>query len=45
MIVTDCNDMSVSELESLNKAMNITYVINDGKIVDTKIEKQEEVNS
>lgn len=44
MIVTDLNKASINELESINRALDITYEINDGRIVDTKIEKNKEEN-
>ena len=42
MIITDLNLANINELESINRALDITYEINDGIIVDTKIEKNEE---
>ena len=42
MIVTDLNKASINELESINRALDIAYEINDGRIVDTKIEKNKE---
>lgn len=45
MIVTDCNKCSINELESINRALNIAYEINDGEIVNTKVENKEETNN
>ena len=33
MIITDLNLANINELESINRALNITFKINDGKIV------------
>jgi hypothetical protein len=45
MIVTDCNKCSINELEVINRTTNIVFEINDGEIVNTKVENKEETNN
>ena len=35
MIITDFNEMSICEIEAINKGLGIEFLINDGKIVGT----------
>lgn len=36
MIVTDFNEMSISEIEAIHEKLNFDFVIHDGKVVDVQ---------
>lgn len=41
MIITDYNQMSIKELEAINKFLKKEYVIEDGKITEVKNANEE----
>lgn len=41
MIITDCNKLSINELETISKMLNKEYAIENGKITEVKDKKDE----
>lgn len=36
MIITNFNEMSIPEIETIHEKLNFDFVINDGKVVDVQ---------